>query len=189
MHLRRAFFLSLLSLALFPFLLLLSLRCVALGRIRERFSDRRPFSRTLASLSFFRSSLSSAPGRTRCARVLRLTLTLRTAYPASARPASVGVGFIGMGVDVRGPDLSHAFIFLSFFEDTINLHGLGATVSYCRGKGSSPRRAHVHPSHTFPLMVLLVHRIIHICRSVLLVLDFSSISLNQSAFLSSSPVP
>ncbi|KAF8206710.1 hypothetical protein K438DRAFT_1816331 [Mycena galopus ATCC 62051] len=232
-HLRRAFFLSLLSLALFPFLLLLSLRCVALGRIRERFSDRRPFSRTLASLSFFRSSLSSAPGRTRCARVLRcgcscpcardsvdvlyltsLTLTLRTAYPASARPASVGVGFIGMGVDVRGPALSHAFIFLSFFEDTISRCGLGATVSYCKGKGSSPRRAHVHPSHTFPLMVLLVvanltvssvhlvlstllsfmhhargHRIKHMRRSVLLVLDFSSISQNQSAFLSPSPVP
>ncbi|KAF8206659.1 hypothetical protein K438DRAFT_1816238 [Mycena galopus ATCC 62051] len=116
-----------------------------------------------------------------------LTLTLHGVYPASARPASP----------------SHAFIFLPSFEDIISLRGLGAMLSYRRGKVSSPRRAHVHPSHTFPLMVLLVvanltvssvhlvlstllsfmhhargHRIIHMRRSVLLVLDFSSISLN-----------
>ncbi|KAF8206614.1 hypothetical protein K438DRAFT_1816164 [Mycena galopus ATCC 62051] len=161
-HLHRAFFLSFLSLASFPFLLLLSLRCVALDT-RGSCGVGIPCARDSADVRYLTT----------------LTLTLRRAYSASVR----------MGVGVRGADLSPAFIFLSFFEDTISLPGLGAMVSYRRGKGSSPRRAHVHPSHTFPLMVLLVHRIIHICRSVLLVPTClpSLESLNQSAFLSPYP--
>ncbi|KAF8206678.1 hypothetical protein K438DRAFT_1816264 [Mycena galopus ATCC 62051] len=59
-HLPRAFFLSLLFPALFPFLLLLSLRCVVLGPIRERFSDRRPFSSTLVLISRTRCDGSAA---------------------------------------------------------------------------------------------------------------------------------